>query len=96
LAEGAGGEISGEQRSEHRAVGDVQPMLSQQIFDVAIVERERIYNQSLMIAGENWWRANEIVIRHLTLRTATRYRCRDNAIRLRALRIGVLRSVLAN
>jgi hypothetical protein len=32
-----------------------------------------------MIAGGNWWRANEIVIRHLTRRTATRYRCRDRA-----------------
>src|ERR1700722_9395425 len=25
-----------------------------------------------MIAGGNWWRANEIVIRHLTRQTATR------------------------
>jgi hypothetical protein len=33
-----------------------------------------------MIAGGNWWRANEIVIRHLTRRTATRYRCRDRAV----------------
>src|SRR5271166_1534803 len=33
-----------------------------------------------MIAGGNWWRANEIVIRHLTLRTETRYRCRDKAL----------------
>jgi hypothetical protein len=32
-----------------------------------------------MIAGGNWWRANEIVIRHLTRRTATRYRSRDKA-----------------
>jgi hypothetical protein len=32
-----------------------------------------------MIAGGNWWRANEIVIRHLTRQTATRYRCRDRA-----------------
>src|SRR5580700_8017643 len=30
-----------------------------------------------MIVGGNWWRANEIVIRHLTRRTATRYRSRD-------------------
>jgi hypothetical protein len=32
-----------------------------------------------MIAGGNWWRANEIVIRHLTRQTATRYRCRERA-----------------
>lgn len=32
-----------------------------------------------MIAGGNWWRANEIVIRHLTWQTSTRYRCRDRA-----------------
>src|SRR5580692_9309666 len=32
-----------------------------------------------MIAGGNWWRANEIVIRHLTRQTVTRYRCRDRA-----------------
>jgi hypothetical protein len=35
-----------------------------------------------MIAGGNWWRANEIVIRHLTRQTATRYRCRDRALPL--------------
>jgi putative transposase len=29
-----------------------------------------------MIAGGNWWRAKEIVIRHLTRRTETRYRSR--------------------
>ena len=33
-----------------------------------------------LIAGGNWRRANEIVIRHLTRRTATRYRCRDRAV----------------
>src|ERR1700751_3574169 len=32
-----------------------------------------------MIAGGNWWRANEMVIRHLTRQTATRYRCRERA-----------------
>jgi len=33
-----------------------------------------------MIAGANWWRANEIVvIRHLTDRTKTRYRSGDSA-----------------
>jgi hypothetical protein len=26
-----------------------------------------------MIAGGNWWRANEIIIRYLTRQTATRY-----------------------
>src|SRR5208282_2827948 len=30
-----------------------------------------------MIEGGNWWRANEIVMRHLTRRLETRYRCRD-------------------
>src|ERR1700727_1415132 len=34
-----------------------------------------------MIAGGNWRRANEIVIRHLTRPTVTRYRCRDRAPR---------------
>jgi hypothetical protein len=34
-----------------------------------------------MIAGGNWWRANEIVIRHLIRQTATSYRCRDRALR---------------
>jgi hypothetical protein len=32
-----------------------------------------------MIVGGNWWRANEIVIRHLTQQTATRYRRCDRA-----------------
>jgi hypothetical protein len=32
-----------------------------------------------MIAGGNWWRVNEIVMRHLTRRLETRYRCRDKA-----------------
>ena len=31
------------------------------------------------MAGGNWWRANEIVIRHLTRRTDLRYRSRDSA-----------------
>ena len=34
-----------------------------------------------MIEGGNWWRANEIVMRHLTRRLETRYRCRDKAVR---------------
>src|SRR5271166_596192 len=33
-----------------------------------------------MIEGWNWWRANEIVMRHLTRRLETRYRCRDKAV----------------
>jgi hypothetical protein len=32
-----------------------------------------------MIAGGNWWRANEIVMHHLTGQSDTRYRSRDNA-----------------
>ena len=32
-----------------------------------------------MIEGGNWWRANEIVMRHLTPRLEARYRCRDKA-----------------
>jgi hypothetical protein len=32
-----------------------------------------------MIEGGNWWRANEIVMRHLIRRFQTRYRCRDKA-----------------
>src|SRR5271166_4741316 len=35
-----------------------------------------------MIEGGNWWRANEIVMLHLTRRLETRYRCRDKAPRL--------------
>ena len=34
-----------------------------------------------MIAGGNWWRANEIVICHHTRQTPTRYRCRDRVLR---------------
>ena len=32
-----------------------------------------------MIAGGNWWRANEIVMRHLTRQPDARYRSRDKA-----------------
>ena len=32
-----------------------------------------------MTSGGNWWRANEIVIRHLIRQTVTRYRCCDRA-----------------
>jgi hypothetical protein len=42
-----------------------------------------------MIAGGNWWRANEIVTRHLTRQTATRYRCDDRAGAGRAIAIGL-------
>jgi hypothetical protein len=31
-----------------------------------------------MITGGNWWRANEIIMRHLTRHTDARYRSRDN------------------
>jgi hypothetical protein len=31
-----------------------------------------------MIVGGNWWRANEIVMRHLTLQTDARHRSRDS------------------
>jgi hypothetical protein len=46
LAAGVDGEFPGEQRPEfqdpspHRLVGDIQTALGQQIFDVAIAERE--------------------------------------------------------
>jgi hypothetical protein len=42
-----------------------------------------------MIAGGNWWRANEIVIRHLTRQTATRYCCCDRAHTLSGHTAGV-------
>jgi hypothetical protein len=32
-----------------------------------------------MIVDENWWRANEIVIRHLTRQTEARHRSHDGA-----------------
>jgi hypothetical protein len=80
--------FSGEQQSElqdppsHRFVGHIEPTLSEQIFDVAIAERETHIEPHAcrMIAGGNWWRANEIVIRHHTRQTPTRYRCRDRAM----------------
>jgi NAD(P)-dependent dehydrogenase (short-subunit alcohol dehydrogenase family) len=42
-----------------------------------------------MIAGGNWWRANEIVTRHLTRQAATRYRCGDRAGAGQAIAIGL-------
>jgi hypothetical protein len=33
-----------------------------------------------MITGRNWWRANDIVMRHLTHRIEARNRCRDKAV----------------
>jgi NAD(P)-dependent dehydrogenase (short-subunit alcohol dehydrogenase family) len=42
-----------------------------------------------MIAGGNWWRANEIVTRHLTRQTATRYRCDARAGIGQAIAIGL-------
>jgi hypothetical protein len=41
-----------------------------------------------MIEGGNWWRANEIVMRHLIRRFQTPYRCRDKAERI-LFRIGI-------
>jgi hypothetical protein len=35
-----------------------------------------------MIAGGNWWRTNEIVMRHLTRQTDARYRSGDKARKL--------------
>jgi hypothetical protein len=42
----------------------------------------RTYSQTAcrMISGGNWWRANEIVMRHLTRQPDARYRSRDKAI----------------
>jgi hypothetical protein len=42
-----------------------------------------------MIAGGNRWRANEIVTRHLTRQTATRYRCDARAGIGQAIAIGL-------
>src|SRR5271166_6594905 len=79
--------FAGEQRPEfqdpspHRFVGDIQSTLSEQIFDVAITEGETNIEPNRMSDDRrgNWWRANEIVMRHLTRRLETRYRCRDKA-----------------
>ena len=79
--------FSGEQRPEfqypspHRFVGDIQSALGEQILDVAIPERETQIepNACRMIAGGNWWRANEIVRRHLNRQPDARYRSRGNA-----------------
>ena len=77
--------FSGEQRpqfqypSPHRFVGDIQSSLGEQILNVAIPERETQIepNACRMIAGGNWWRTNEIVMRHLTRQPDAPYRSRD-------------------
>jgi hypothetical protein len=33
-----------------------------------------------MITAGNWWRASEIIMRHLTRQTDARYRSRDNTL----------------
>jgi hypothetical protein len=77
--------FSGEQRPElqdpslHGFARDIKPALSEQIFDVAITEcQPHIEPDTVpddlrrkLVAG------NEIVIRHLSLQTETRYRCCD-------------------
>jgi hypothetical protein len=80
--------FAGEQRPElqdpspHRFVGEIQSTLSEQIFDVAITEGETNIEPNRVFDDRrgNWWRANEIVMRHLTRRLETRYRCRDKAL----------------
>jgi hypothetical protein len=61
----------GEQRPElqhpssNRFIGDVQPALGQQSFDIAEAEGNAKYDHTAcrMTSGRNWWRANEISIR---------------------------------
>ena len=72
--------FSGEQRPElqnsspRRFVGHIDPTLSEQIFDVAITERELNIQPNRVPddRGRKLVAANEIVIRHLTRQTATR------------------------
>jgi hypothetical protein len=67
--------------SPHRFVGHIEPTLSEQTFDIAIAERETHIapNGVPDDRGRKLVAGNEIVIRHLTRQTATRYRCRDRA-----------------
>ncbi len=84
----SGAKFSGEQRPElqdpsrHRFVGDVQPALREQIFDVAIAKRET-YIEADGVPDD---RGRKLVAgkrdRHLPSYPAnlrTRYRCRDRA-----------------
>jgi hypothetical protein len=59
----------------------IQTTLSEQILDVAIAVHEAVWSQTAcrMTASENWWRANEIAMSHLTRRTAMRYHSHDKA-----------------
>ena len=84
LAVGGGGEVRGRTTARPIAApfrGDIQSTLSEQIFDVAITEGEPNIEPNRVSDDRrgNWWRANEIVMRHLTRRLETRYRCRDKA-----------------
>ena len=80
--------FSGEQRPElqdpspHRFIGDIQTALREQIFDVAIAECETDIEPNSLPDDRRreLVAANEIVIRHLTCRTATRYRSPDKAV----------------
>ena len=80
-----------ENPSPHRFVGDIQTALREQIFDVAIAERKRTQSQTVcrMIAGGNWWQANEIVMRHLTGQTNARDRSHDKTRQTAAQRAAV-------
>ena len=78
----------GEQRPElqhpssNRFIGDVQPALGQQIFDIAEAEgKAKIQPQACrMMSGGNWWRANEISIGHLTREIEVGDRWRDKTV----------------
>jgi hypothetical protein len=78
LTEGVEGEVLGPELPNppsHRFAGDIQTALREQIFNVAIelsVKRTSSQTARRMIAGGNWLRANEIVIRHLIPQTTTR------------------------
>jgi hypothetical protein len=78
--------FSGEQRPElqdpspHRFIGDIQTALREQIFDIAIAEREtNIEPNDVPDDLRRKLMANEIVTRHRTHRTEARHRCRDKA-----------------
>ena len=80
----------GEQRPElqhpssNRFIGDVQPALGQQIFDIAEAEgKAKIQPHGvLMMSGGNWWRANEISIGHLTHERDAGDRWRDKTLKV--------------
>ena len=77
----------GEQRPElqhpssDRFIGDVQPALGQQIFDIAEAEGKATNHAACrMTSGRNWWRANEISIGHLTREIQVGDRWRDKTV----------------